>query len=242
MKTVVISQPMYFPWAGFMGQMARADCYIWLDDAQFSKGSFTNRVQVKTAKGRNWMTIPLAGKGAFQKIADLAPSDARWHASHRDLLKQQLKGAPFLAASLDIYDRCVAKNDLLDVLIASAEIPARFMEILPDEIHLASAFNIKSHASQLVLDLVQAVGGTRYLTGHGAANYLDHELFERAGIGVEYMSYDVTEWPQGHGAFTPYVSNLDLIAHAGNKASHHIGGGSLNWRHFLDGGSHHGSK
>lgn len=46
MARVVISQPMYFPWFGFMAQMSLADVFIWLDDAQFSKGSFTNRVQV----------------------------------------------------------------------------------------------------------------------------------------------------------------------------------------------------
>ncbi|MFT7595258.1 MAG: hypothetical protein ACI8R4_002586 [Paracoccaceae bacterium] len=47
MTRVVISQPMYFPWAGFLAQLALADVRIWLDDAQFSNGSFTNRVQVK---------------------------------------------------------------------------------------------------------------------------------------------------------------------------------------------------
>jgi hypothetical protein len=30
------------------------------------------------------------------------------------------------------------------------------------------------------LDLVLSVGGTRYVTGHGAADYLDHEAFEAA--------------------------------------------------------------
>ena len=65
MTTVMISQPMYFPWAGFIAQMALADVMIWLDDVQFSKGSFTNRIQVKTASGPiKWMSIPLEGKGS----------------------------------------------------------------------------------------------------------------------------------------------------------------------------------
>ena len=59
MARVVISQPMYFPWFGFMAQMSLADVFIWLDDAQFSKGSFTNRVQVKTDNGLTWMSVPL---------------------------------------------------------------------------------------------------------------------------------------------------------------------------------------
>ena len=47
MKTVVISQPMYFPWVGMLEQMALADVWVHLDDAQFSKGGFFNRVQIK---------------------------------------------------------------------------------------------------------------------------------------------------------------------------------------------------
>ena len=40
MKTVVISQPMYFPWVGMLEQMRLADVFVHLDDAQFSKGGF----------------------------------------------------------------------------------------------------------------------------------------------------------------------------------------------------------
>ena len=52
MTTVVISQPMFFPWVGMFEQIALADVYVHYDDVQFSKGSFTNRVQLKTARAR----------------------------------------------------------------------------------------------------------------------------------------------------------------------------------------------
>jgi len=78
MTRVVISQPMYFPWVGFIAQMALADVFIWLDDAQFSKGSFTNRIQVKLPDGRKWMSVPLEGKGAFQTIRDLHSARKDW--------------------------------------------------------------------------------------------------------------------------------------------------------------------
>ena len=233
MTTVVISQPMYFPWAGFMGQMARADVFIWLDDAQFSKGSFTNRVQVRTAKGSTWMSIPLAGKGAFQSIRDLAAVDPAWRGAHRDLLRQQLKGAQFLGLALEAFDAALRHDALVDTLIASAEVPATGMKALPPRILRSSTMDVQSSASQRVLELVRSVGGTRYLTGHGAANYLDHELFDRAGIEVEYMCYDTTSWPQRFDGFTPYVTVLDLVASVGNDAHACIGGRSEPWRDFL---------
>ncbi|NBX37756.1 MAG: hypothetical protein EBR10_11170, partial [Planctomycetes bacterium] len=48
---IVISQSMYFPWVGFLEQMSLADIFVVYDDVQFSKGSFTSRVQAKTAAG-----------------------------------------------------------------------------------------------------------------------------------------------------------------------------------------------
>lgn len=233
MKTVVISQPMYFPWAGFMGQMAQADCYIWLDDAQFSKGSFTNRVQVKSANGRNWMSIPLDKKGAFQQIRQLNSVNPDWRRSHRELLRQQLAGAPHLALALSIFDASVAHDSLVDLLIATCEMPARELGILPAEILRSSEMGAPGSSSQRVVDLVRAVQGTRYLTGHGAARYLDHQLFEDAGIAVEYMAYDVAPWPQLHGEFTPFVTILDAIAHCGESAASHLGGATIGWREFV---------
>ena len=49
---VVISQSMFFPWVGFLEQLKLADVYVFYDDVQFSKGSFTNRVRVKASVDR----------------------------------------------------------------------------------------------------------------------------------------------------------------------------------------------
>ena len=70
-----------------------------------------------------------------------------------------------------------------------------------------------------VLDVVKSQGGTVYVTGHGAKDYLDHEMFEREGVQVRYMDYRKTLYPQQHGEFTPFVSILDLIANLGRDGA-----------------------
>lgn len=85
-----------------------------------------------------------------------------------------------------------------------------------------------------ILDLVHAVGGTRYLTGHGAANYLDHAAFEAEGITVDYMGYEFLPWPQQHGDFSPYVTSLDLIANVPpENRTAHLSRKTVPWRDFL---------
>jgi hypothetical protein len=77
------------------------------------------------------------------------------------------------------------------------------------------------------------VGGTRYVTGHGAASYLDHAEFEAAGVTVEYMRYSLTPWPQGGVSFSPYVSILDLIGWTGPRAPAYLNPSTVDWRTFL---------
>ena len=99
----------------------------------------------------------------------------------------------------------------------------------------SDALGIDGASSRRVLDIVLAVGGTRYITGHGARNYLDHALFDEAGVRVEYMDYQRLPYPQQHGPFTPYVSVLDLIANCGPDGGKYIRSGSVYWKEFIDG-------
>ena len=57
---VVISQPMLFPWVGMLEQIMLADVFVHYADVQFSKGSFTNRVQIKDSTGPGGRGIGLA--------------------------------------------------------------------------------------------------------------------------------------------------------------------------------------
>ncbi|WP_298432875.1 WbqC family protein [uncultured Jannaschia sp.] len=235
MTRVVISQPMYFPWAGFVAQMSLADVMIWLDDATFSKGSFTNRIQVKTPTGRTWMTIPLVGKGSGVTIRDLEASDPSIRHAHRALVANTWRRAPHCADALETFGRAWQPDaPLVETLIASAEAVATEIGLPARVTRRSAEMKIGGTGSDRVLALVRAAGGTEYITGHGAREYLDHAAFDAAGIAVRYMDYAVRPWPQDHGPFTPYVTALDLISHvpAVERAAH-LAPRTVDWQTFL---------
>ena len=231
MTRVVISQPMYFPWVGFMAQMALADVYIWLDDTQFSKGSFTNRVQVKTPGGIKWMSVPLEGKGSFQLIRDLSPGRPDWHRTHKALLEQALRGRPHAADAISLFEEVDFQAPLCEVLVASAEVQAKALNILPETRTTSTKLAVEGRSWERVLSLVKSVGGTEYISGMGGLAYLDHEAFEAAGVSVSYMNYAPRPWPQDEAPFTPYVTGLDLVASVSRTlAGDHLNPATLDWR------------
>ncbi|MDE2714537.1 MAG: WbqC family protein [Verrucomicrobiota bacterium] len=234
MKTVVISQPMYFPWVGMLEQMRLADVFVHLDDAQFSKGGFFNRVQLKTAAGTPWFTVPLAENKLGQLLNEIRMAEHDWRRKQLATLKQTYAAAPHVEEMLGLVES-VFKNEhesLAALSAASVEMLAEFFEITPKEIQWSSAMGVEGTGSARVLAVCEALGAERYVTGHGAREYLNHESFEAAGIRVEYLDYQKREYPQLHGAFTPFVSALDLAANCGRAGREVIDSDTVYWKDF----------
>jgi hypothetical protein len=237
MRTVVISQPAFFPWVGMFEQVRLADVFVHYDDVQFSKGWFTNRIRVKTEYGSKWLSVPLAGLELGQNIDRVRIDEAKaWRDAHLSLLRQAYKRAPFGKEMLELVaDVYAAKFETIaDLAIASLESAASYFGLDRGRTFVrSSALGVAGHGTGRVLEIVTRAGGTRYVTGHGARKYLDHERFDRAGIAVEYMEYLRQPFPQLHGVFDPHVSILDLIANCGRAGARAILSGSVPWRQFV---------
>lgn len=237
MKAVVISQPMFFPWVGLLEQMRLADVWVHYDDVQFSKGSFTNRVQIKTAQGSHWLTVPLRDLRLGQLIKDVAVDDRQdWRKKHLTTLAQAYAKAPrcdeMLALVEGVYRQPAATTS--ELAIASLRALRDYFGFeRPAEWLFSSQLGVDGSGSPRVLEVVKKLDGTRYVTGHGASNYLDHEGFDSAGVRVEYLDYHKTPYPQLHGEFTPFVSALDLIANRGRDGREVIASGAVYWKDFL---------
>lgn len=234
---IVISQSMLFPWVGMLEQVRLADVFVHYDDVQFSKGSFVNRVQIKTAEGMQWMTVPLRDLHLGQRIADVQVGPKQeWVDKHLDLLVRSFAGAPHaddaLGLAREVY---AAGHEQLGALArASLMVLVRYFGLDAGRRFVdVEGLGITGTGSRRVLDVVQRVGGTVYVTGHGASRYLDHHLFDAADVPVEYMDYRRDPYQQGHGLFTPYVSGLDLVAYCGRDGLRNIVSQTLPWREFV---------
>ena len=235
---VVISQPMYFPWVGMLEQVRLADHFVFYDDVQFSKGSFVNRVQIKTAAGIKWLTVPIHGLTLGQRIQHVQiDSRMDWRRQHIDMLRQAYAAAPYLKDMLRLVEAAFDENpkSIGDLSRFSMLTLSDYFGLKPREcFQYIQELGIPGAGSSRVLDIVLSLGGNIYITGHGARNYLDHEAFARVGVDVRYMNYSCSQYQQLHGQFTPYVSALDLVANCGVEGKKLIQPATINWKDFLN--------
>ena len=223
---VVISQPMLFPWIGLIEQVRLSDTFVFYDDVQFSKGSFTNRVQIKTSQGMCWMTVPIEKTASAMAIKDIKICyKQNWQNKHFKLIEQSLAGAMYLKDALYLLESVYAKNHKYLGELAKESITAvvNYFDLLENKkIINVGDIKIPGTGSDRVLAVVKSLGGNAYISGHGGLKYLKHLMFDDSQISVKYMEYKLTKYRQLHGEFTPYVSILDLIANCGKTGKNVI--------------------
>ena len=234
---VVISQPMFFPWVGMFEQIRLADIFVDYNDVQLSRGSFTSRVQIKTAYGSKWLSVPLAKFRLGDRINEVQIDTKRdWKQEHLRQLRQAYNSAQYckdmLALVEDVYEQehvTIGQLAYHSMLACCAYYglnnQRRFIDVRD--------LQVQGTSSQRVRNIVATLGGSCYVTGLGAKNYLDHAIFEELNIRVEYMNYQKLPYPQLHGHFAPYVSLLDLIANTGPQGIEYICSETTYWKDFL---------
>lgn len=232
--TVVVLQPMFFPWIGHLEQIRLADVFVHYDDVQLSSGGFVNRVQLKTAQGKQWLTAPIEHAG-LRTIAETRLCRTRdWRTQHLRTLQQAFAKAPCRDDAVGLVEQVyrVRHETLADLCIAGVEALADYFALRTEFVR-SSTLSIGGSATARVVAICQRFQAQRYVTGHGARDYLEHDRFTAAGIDVRYMDYARTPYPQQHGPFDPHCTALDLVANCGRDGRWAIASGTRPWQQFV---------
>lgn len=226
---VVILQPSYIPWRGYFDQIRRADLFIFYDDVQYDKRGWRNRNQIKTARGKQWLTIPVSSRGA--QIENIPINqikivwDKPWNVDHLKSLQHSYSKAPCFNQYLPLLNEYYARHDefLADFTIDFTIAIARELGNTHTNFIRSSAIaGIRGQKTDRLIEILKAVGAQHYISGPSAREYIEAEKFEDAGITLEYMEYNYPEYSQLYPPFDAYVSILDLFFMMGNQAANYI--------------------
>lgn len=223
MTVVAIHQPNYLPWLGFFSKISQSDVFIFLDDAQYTKNSYINRVGVLCEGRAKWLTIPVR-VSLGTAICSARPANGEWISHHLDRLSNYYRKAP---ARQEVLSELTTMFDLLEAAADIASINMKLIRALASRFGIAADFRVASdfrcsekRSNERLIALVRSVDehGT-YLSGAGAAAYQYPELFQAAGLTMKYSSFTHPVFAQGNRTFVAGLSAIDAAFWLGWEAT-----------------------
>ena len=222
MKKVAIIQSNYIPWKGYFDMIASVDEFILFDDMQYTRRDWRNRNQIKTPQGVQWLTVPVKVKGKYhQSIRETEIDGMDWAQAHWKALTQNYRRAPHFAevsAWLEPYYLGSGYTHLSLLNRALIEAVCGYLGITT-RISNSWEYELQPGKTERLVSLCEQAGGTEYISGPAARDYIQPELFAERGIALGWFDYSgYPEYPQLWGEFTHGVTILDLLFNCGKDA------------------------
>jgi hypothetical protein len=217
---VGIIQSNYLPWRGYFDLIDDVDLFVFYDDVQYTRLDWRNRNKIKTPQGTEWLTVSVDYSFPPPTIRETKIKYAnRWNAEHIRKLELWYSHAPYF----DEY-----MNELRPLLLTEVETISTLNRLLckwimeklsiSTPVVCSADFKCTGLRSERLIDLLEKVSATSYLSGPSAQSYIDAELFKSRGIALEYKTYDYAPYPQLHGEFIGAVTVLDLLFNVGPRS------------------------
>jgi hypothetical protein len=216
---IVLMQPQFLPWLGYLELLHRADVFVFLDDFQFSRQSWGQRNRLFVGTGKVGMvTLPIRHESnleaTFLEVCEAETT--AWRRKLRNLLVCNYRRAPNGALVLALTDEWLAKPyanvaeleiALIEKIAAYLGLRARFMR--------SSGLGVEGlRRSWRLQAILERLGAGTYVSAHGSFPYMKEDgVFPLAHLPTYFQNHVPREYPQhGGDVFVPRLSCLDALA------------------------------
>jgi len=217
---VGIIQSNFLPWRGYFDFIREADLFIVHDDLQYTKGDWRNRNRIKTPRGAEWITVPVSYRKSSQLIQE-TPVDysTPWAQKMLNRIREAYRRAPhfepYFSELGDLLTQPAAS--ISDLNLRLINWVCRRLEI-GTPVRMSHEYHPQGAKTERLIGILQQTKATAYLSGPAAQAYLVPQMFEQAGIQLEYKQYDYSEYEQLYPPFEPAVSVIDLLFMKGEES------------------------
>ena len=216
-----IHQPQFLPWINYFLKIEECDYFVLLDSVDYQKNGLQNRNQIKTINGKSWLTVPVENKLGC-KISDIKILNTNnWKKKHLGTIHQFYSKASqfnnYYPELKKIYDKdwTLLSNfnfELIKMMMSWLNIRTPLV--------LSSQLNLTGKSNELIINICNKLNADTYISGDGAKNYLDQNLFEKSNINLTFNSkYTIKQYNQLYReqGFMNDLSAIDIIFNCGDS-------------------------
>jgi len=229
LKAIGIHQPNFFPWPGYFYKIYKSDEFIFLDDVQYSKQSYTGRTKLSIDKKEKWLNLPI-DKVSSTNINKVFLKKINWKENHLNIFENYYRKAPYYSEVYDYLQNLYFEKD--DILISEFNIRCikSICENLKFETRFFNSSDIETNSINdlRLCELVLAKGGHIYLSGSGGQNYQSEATFQNAGLKLQLLNYKPTLIAHNDVETKTAFSILDVLFKFGWKNTAEICKSNIN--------------
>ena len=219
---VVISQPKFLPWMGYLAQLDSCDCFVSFDTVQFNRRSWQNRNRIISRQGKiDYLTVNVKKGERNNSIRETFISSDYNPYTMEELVKNYYRGCSNFREASEISSYLFKSFHAPEISLADANF--RQLEFLAELTGIEGKFISSSELesglewatpTERLLAICTSLGATEYLSSVGARPYMIHELhkFEEAGIMVSWQKFQHVSYVD-EAYFISNLSCIDFIHH-----------------------------
>lgn len=191
--TVAVIQSNYIPWLGYFAMAGAADVFVVYEDVQYTKNDWRNRNRLDVRGVRQWLTVPVRHEYLGQNFMEVEVANNSWTKKHYETLRQAFSRSPGWALYgteiESLYKAAFEMRYLYEINRLFLKWAFKTLNIRSRVVWLSSHPQYDDPTERLV-SVLTSNGATRYLSGPSAADYIDKQQFDTAGIALEYVNYE----------------------------------------------------
>ena len=209
-----IMQPTYLPWSGYFNLIYKTDIFIFLDDTQFSKGSWHNRNRILNNSKEKWITVPIKKHKLSTSLDEILIVDQKkWKESHINLIYQSYHKHPFFKNieelikfinDIEIKNLSQLNIDLITFISKKLSLKNKFLK--------SSETKSKKRRTEKLIELLEKYNVTEYFSPKGSKAYLTEDNFvNKTNILLNYQDYETKRYEQNFNKNNIYIDKLSII-------------------------------
>ena len=168
------------------------------------------------------MTVPVLVKGKyFQKIRETEIEGTDWASSHWRTLTQNYRRAPHFAEVSAWLEPIYVGESFRHISSLNRRLIEAVCSYLDIGTRISNSWDYQliDGKTERLADICAQAGGTEYVSGPAARDYIVEERFGERGIRLTWFDYGgYPEYPQLWGDFVHGVTILDLLFNCGREA------------------------
>lgn len=228
---VTIHQPDFLPWLGFFNKISKSNTFIVLDHVENNprdSNFWGRRVKIISNKKPYWLAIPLM---KHQGIMGVPINQMEVNLSDKSFIKKKIKTinqnylkTPYFEEIMPIINKYFTFESS-KLITNNMKFIQTIFDLLKIQLKIvySSTLNCEMNSTELLVELVKKVNGTKYIAGMGAKDYQNDKLFIENSIKTRYNEFIPIEYKQVNTeSFIAGLSVIDALMNIGPEKTREL--------------------